>query len=158
MTRVSSIATILISSGTPERRQHYFNEFLDEPGLIERIDNFRVETSKLAQLINILRTEMKGKPINDSMKSDEGIKSFTRAFMKMARIEKLRKLEENIANYRKSTNPKDKLMCLMLKAQQLKMKEEDEKTMQLELEAAVKEKKETDAENKEEVGEEETKN
>jgi len=38
------------------------------------------------------------------------------------------------------------------------MKEEDEKTMQLELEAAVKEKKETDAENKEEVGEEETKN
>jgi len=73
MTRVSSTATILISSGTPERRQHYFNEFLIDVGLTEKIDSFKVETSKVAQLINILRTELKGKPLSESVKSAEGI-------------------------------------------------------------------------------------
>jgi len=47
----------------------------------------------------------------------------------MVRIEKLKKLEANIENYRNSTKPKDKLMCLMLKAQLMKMKEEDEKQL-----------------------------
>jgi hypothetical protein len=80
MNRVCSVATILISSGTPERRNHYFNEFLVDEGLIERIDHFKVETSKLAQLINLLRTEMKDKPLKDSVKGPEGILAFTRAF------------------------------------------------------------------------------
>ena len=46
MSRVSSIGTILISSGTPERRLHLFQEQLE--GKYERIEEFKVEISKLA--------------------------------------------------------------------------------------------------------------
>ena len=85
-------------------------------GKFDRIDEFTVEISKLAQLINILRTELKDKPLKDSVKGSRGPEVFKKAFETMVRLEKEKNLEKNIIKYGNSTDPKTKLMCLMLKA------------------------------------------
>ena len=87
-------AAIIISSGTPERRLHLFEEYVDD--VVDRIEQFRIDVSKLAQLINILRTELKDKPLKDAVKGEEGVEVFKRAMMKMIRFEKEKKLEEQL--------------------------------------------------------------
>ena len=135
MIRVCSYATIIVSSGTPERRLHLFDEYLD--GLVEKTESFRIEISKLAQLINILRTELKDKPLSDAVKGGDGIETFKKAMMKMVRYEKEKKLEEQIQKFGKTTDPRSKLMLLMLKAKRKRDQEVQEKEMQDELEAAA---------------------
>jgi len=111
MMRVCKIATIIVSSGTPERRLHMFEEFLGDV----KVESFRIEISKLAQLINILRTELKDKPLKDAVKGDN-VEVFKNAMMKMVRYEKEKKLEEQIQIFGKKADPRSKLMLLMLKA------------------------------------------
>jgi len=66
MMRVSRVATIMISSGTPEKRMGVFETYLE----CYRIEHFKIELSNLAQLINLLRTELKDKPLSAAMKDD----------------------------------------------------------------------------------------
>jgi hypothetical protein len=84
MMRVNSKATILITSGTPEKRMHYFEKYLESEGLCEKIDQFKIELSNLAQLINLLRTELKDKPLSEAMKNDA--KVFKKVMKEMMRI------------------------------------------------------------------------
>ena len=63
MMRVCRICTILVTSGTPEKRMGYFEKYRD----CERIEPVRIELSNLAQLINLLRTELKDKPLSAAM-------------------------------------------------------------------------------------------
>jgi hypothetical protein len=137
MTRVSSVGTILISSGTPERRMHMFESQLE--GLYEKIDYFKVEISKLAQLINILRTELKDKPLKDSVKGEKGPEVFKKALETMIRIEKEKQLDANILKFGKMADPKAKLMALMLKAKRKKQQEDEEARVLSELQQAAKE-------------------
>jgi len=76
MTRVSKHGIILISSGTPERRMHFFDDFLGED---VEVEHEKIEVSKLAQLINLLRTELKDKPLSHAMKNDHQV--FKKAFL-----------------------------------------------------------------------------
>jgi len=122
MMRVCKIATIIVSSGTPERRLHMFEEFLGDV----KVESFRIEISKLAQLINILRTELKDKPLKDAVKGDN-VEVFKNAMMKMVRYEKEKKLEEQIQIFGKKADPRSKLMLLMLKAKRKRDQEEEEK-------------------------------
>lgn len=50
MMRVASKATVIITSGGPEKRLSYFEKVCD------KIEYQKIEVSKLAQLINLLRT------------------------------------------------------------------------------------------------------
>lgn len=50
MMRVCRTATVIVTSGNPEKRLHYFEK------VSEKIEYKQIEVSKLAQLINILRT------------------------------------------------------------------------------------------------------
>ena len=46
MNRVARTATVIITSGTPDRRMHYFNEYLD--GQFSRIEHHKIEVSNVA--------------------------------------------------------------------------------------------------------------
>jgi hypothetical protein len=115
MYRVSSRALIFISSGTPEKRLPYLREFLGETS---RIEHFELELSNLANLINILRTELKDKPLSHALKDGELLKRAIQVAME--RKEKKRMEEE-------SKDPRKKLLRLMLKAKAKKDREMYEK-------------------------------
>ena len=68
MMRVCKVATVIVTSGTPEKRMNYFNQV--NPA---RTEYHKIETSKLAQLINILRTELKDKPLSHALRNDPEI-------------------------------------------------------------------------------------
>ena len=115
MVRVCKTATIIISSGTPEKRVPFLTEFIKEAGIKCAISAQKIELSRLATLINILRSEMKDKPLSHAMKDQKTLK---RALMEMVNIERTR--IEGV------TDPKKKLLALMLKAKQKKEREEKE--------------------------------
>lgn len=77
MLRVCKVATVIITSGTPEKRMKPF-----EAAGPARIEHYKVEVSKLASLINILRTELKDKPLSHAMKNDHEI--FKKAFKELS--------------------------------------------------------------------------
>ena len=68
MLRVASNAVVVISSGTPDRRMKYFNEFL--AGRFSSIEHHELNVSQLAQLINILRTDLKDKPLSHAIRNE----------------------------------------------------------------------------------------
>jgi len=103
MMRVCRIATVIITSGGPEKRMHYFEK------VTKNIEYHRIEVSKLAQLINILRTELGNKPLADSMKDDSKI--LKQAFEELVAIERIKKLEIEA-----KTDPRKKLALMMYKA------------------------------------------
>ena len=74
MMRVCSVATVIISSGTIEKRVPFFNEFLQDDFPKSNVQAIKIELSRLATLINILRTEMKDKPLSHAMKDQEMLK------------------------------------------------------------------------------------
>lgn len=113
MMRVCRTATVIVTSGTPEKRMHYFEKVCSRT-----IEYKQIEVSKLAQLINILRTELKGKPLADAMKDDH--KVFKEAMHELAAIERIKRLEAEA-----KTNPKVKLALMMYKAK--RMMEQKEK-------------------------------
>lgn len=72
-----------------------------------KIEHFELELSHLANLINILRTELKDKPLSHALKDEDLLR---RAIMlTMEAQEKKRMAEE-------SKDPRKKLLRLMLKA------------------------------------------
>lgn len=76
MLRVSSKAAVIVTSGTPEKRIPYLTEFSEEyaesqNGVKYQIDHFELELSHLANLINILRTELKDKPLSHALKDGD---------------------------------------------------------------------------------------
>ena len=68
MLRVSRKAVVIVSSGTPEKRIPYLTEFTDGR---YKIDQIGLELSHLASLINILRTELKDKPLSHALKDPD---------------------------------------------------------------------------------------
>jgi protoheme ferro-lyase len=68
MLRVSSKAVIIISNGTPEKRLPYLEEFTEGKSTIE---HFELQLNNLANIINILRTELKDKPLSHALKDPE---------------------------------------------------------------------------------------
>lgn len=68
MMRVASKAVVIISSGTPDKRMKFFEEYTDNK---YKIEHFELELSKLAQLINILRTDLKDKPLSHALKDKD---------------------------------------------------------------------------------------
>ena len=117
MMRVCKEAVVVITSGTPDRRMSYFNEFLE--GQFSSIEHHQLETSQLAQLINILRTDLKDKPLSYAVKNDPEI--LKRALLEMQRIKKERELAEGA-----KTDPRKKLLLLMMRARNLKLREKEE--------------------------------
>ncbi len=85
MMRVCRTATVIVTSGTPEKRLCYFEK------VCSKIEYQQIEVSKLAQLINILRTELKDRPLADAMKDDHKI--FREAMHELAAIERIKRLE-----------------------------------------------------------------
>ena len=71
MVRVSRIATIIVSSGTPEKRLPNLLKFTNN---LYKIEYVELELSKLANLINLLRTELKDKPLSHALKDKEVLK------------------------------------------------------------------------------------
>ena len=69
MMRVNRVATIMITSGTPEKRMRYFEEHLD----CAKIEHFKIELSNLALMINLLRTELKDQPLSAALKDDSRV-------------------------------------------------------------------------------------
>ena len=82
MNRVAREATVIITSGTPDRRMHYFTEFLD--GQFEEIIHHKIEVSNVAHLINLLRAELKDKPLSHAIKKDPEV--FKHAIKELGRI------------------------------------------------------------------------
>jgi len=117
MNRVASTATVIITSGTPDRRMHYFTEFLE--GQYSEIVNHKIEISNVAHLINILRAELKNKPLSHAIKKDPEV--FKKAIAEMARIKREKELAEAA-----KTDPKSKLLLLLLKGKRMKEKEAEE--------------------------------
>ena len=90
MNRVARVATVIITSGTPDRRMHYFTEFLENQYL--KIEHHKIEVSNVAQLINILRTELKNKPLSHAIKNEPEV--FKTALKELARIKQEKELQE----------------------------------------------------------------
>jgi hypothetical protein len=68
MVRVSRKAVIIVSSGTPDKRLPFLTEFTQGKC---KIEHFELELSHLANLINILRTELKDKPLSHALKDPD---------------------------------------------------------------------------------------
>jgi len=83
MIRVCRHSTIIISCGTEEKRMPYLEEFTKD--ICSSIEVTQIELSKLAQLINILRSELKDKPLSYALK-DKAV--FMKAMMIMAEDQK----------------------------------------------------------------------
>ena len=113
MNRVARVATVIITSGTPDRRMHYFTEFLENQ--YSKIEHHKIEVSNVAQLINILRTELKNKPLSHAIKNEPEV--FKTALKELARIKQEKELQEQA-----KTDPRAKLLLLMLKAKHAKEK------------------------------------
>lgn len=139
MLRVSSVATVIISSGTESKRVPFFKEYTAETFPNLKIDQFKLELSTSAQLINILRTELKDKPLSHAMKDKAVLK---RAMQELLNIEK-RKME----NIQAIKDPRKKLLALMMKA---KMKRQQEQFDQTYAEKENQESKEKEQESAEE--------
>ena len=90
MNRVARVATVIITSGTPDRRMHYFTEFLENQ--YSKIEHHKIEVSNVAQLINILRTELKNKPLSHAIKNEPEV--FKTALKELARIKQEKELQE----------------------------------------------------------------
>ena len=82
MLRVARHSVVVISSGTPDRRMKYFNEFLE--GRFTEIEHKQLEVSQLAQLINILRTDLKDKPISHAIRQEPEV--LKKALLEINRI------------------------------------------------------------------------
>lgn len=76
MIRVSRKAVVIISSGTPEKRIPYLTEFIETSPSAGKvtIEDYKLEISNLANLINILRTEMKDRPLSHALLDREVLK------------------------------------------------------------------------------------
>lgn len=107
MMRVCRIATIIITSGGPEKRMHYFEQ------ITKKIEYHKIEVSKLAQLINILRTGLGNKPLSSVMKDDSDV--LKEALQEMVALERIKRLE-----LESKSDPKKRLALIMYKAK-LKM-------------------------------------
>ena len=118
MLRVASHSVVVVSSGTPDRRMNYFSEFLE--GKYTSIEHEVVEISQLAQLINLLRNELKDKPLSHALRKEPEI--LKKALLEMSRIQRERKLTEEA-----KTDPRKKLLLLMIKASNMKKRQEEEK-------------------------------
>lgn len=103
MMRVCRKATVIVTSGTPEKRMHYFEK------VSQTIEYKQIEVSKLAQLINILRTELKDRPLADAMKDDHKI--FKAAMQELTAFERIKRLEVEA-----KTDPRKRLALMMYKA------------------------------------------
>jgi hypothetical protein len=68
MIRVSSLATVIITSGVEKKRMPNLTEFSQEAAPNSSIEVYELELSTSAQLINILRTELKDKPLSHALK------------------------------------------------------------------------------------------
>jgi len=112
MVRVSRKGVIIVSSGTPEKRLPFLTEFTKGKC---KIEHFELELSHLANLINILRTELKDKPLSHALKDPD----ILRRAMQLATAATERKRAEEEAK-----DPRKKLLRLMLKA---KAKHDQEK-------------------------------
>lgn len=110
MLRVSRQAVVIVTSGTPEKRLKVF-----EASGAREIIYHKLEVSKLASLINLLRAELKDKPLSHAMKDDHAI--FKKCFKELADQQRLARLREEM-----KTDPKKKLAYMMFKA--AKMREE----------------------------------
>jgi len=114
MLRVCSIATILVSSGTPEKRMSYFSDYLD----CARIEQCRIELSNLAQLINLLRSELKDKPLSAAMNDDQRV--LKKVMREMGRIKREKGLEAEAV-----TDKRKKLGLMMLKVKHKAEREQE---------------------------------
>ena len=103
MMRVCSKATVIITSGGPDKRLPVFEK------VCSNIQYEKIEVSKLAQLINILRTELGNKPLAEAMKNDS--KVLKDAMEELAAIERIKRLEQEA-----KTDLRKKLALLMYKA------------------------------------------
>jgi hypothetical protein len=117
MLRVSTKAAILISSGVPDKRLPYLEEFTE--GKL-KIEHFELELSHLANLINILRTELKDKPLSHALKDEELLR---RAIKATIEAQERKRMEEE------SLDPRKKLLRLMLKAKAKRDQEIREKEL-----------------------------
>ena len=113
MYRTCSEAVIIISNGTADKRLPFLQDFC--PG--SPIDVFELELSLSAQIINVLRTELKDKPLSHAFKDPVLL---AKALNTAMQAQERRKEEEAM------TDPKKRLLRLMLKAK-AKMKEEQAK-------------------------------
>lgn len=106
MLRVSTKGVVLISSGTPEKRVPFLEEFTEGKC---KIEHFELELSHLANLINILRTELKDRPLSHALKDEDLLR---RAIMATIEAQEKKRMEEE------SKDPRKKLLRLMLKAKE----------------------------------------
>ena len=71
MLRVARESVCIITSGTPEKRLPYFEEFIG--GQYERIEHFEIDMSSMSHLINLMRSELRDKPLSYAIKEDPRI-------------------------------------------------------------------------------------
>lgn len=102
MMRVCREATVVITSGSPAKRMPVFET------VCSKIEYHKVEVSKLAQLINILRTSIGNKPLSHVMKETNLLKD---AMEELAAIERIKRLEQE-----SQTDKSKKLALLLYKA------------------------------------------
>jgi hypothetical protein len=71
MLRVSRKAVVIISNGTPDKRLPFLHSFKSEG---DTVTSFELELNSMSHLINILRTELKDKPLSHALKDPELLK------------------------------------------------------------------------------------
>lgn len=103
-----------ISNGTPEKRLAFFKKYLF--GYEFEIEHHEQDLSRMARLINILRSDLKDKPLSHAFKQVDVLKG---ALMQIVEAEREKDLVIN-----KDDDPKKKLMKMMLR---IKKKNEEGK-------------------------------
>jgi hypothetical protein len=129
MLRVCRDCVVIVTSGTPEKRMGPLKDFTN---YAHKIDHFELELSKLALLINILRTELKDKPLSHALK-DRNL--FTKALQESTFLFKqILCIVVNIERekIREIKDPKKKLLNLIMKAKLKKDREDKERAEALE--------------------------
>jgi len=113
--------SVIITHGTPEKRMHIFDSY----DCRKNVDIYakKLKLSDLAQLINLLRSDLKDKPLSHALKDKEYMKNAIKELM-------LIKKEEELLN---STNAKHKMIGLMLKARRVKAEEQKNSELKKEI-------------------------
>ena len=107
--RVCRKAVVIISNGTPDKRLPFLESFKYES---DTISSFELELNSMSHLINVLRTELKDKPLSYALKDPELLK---KALGMVQETQQRRREQEE------RKDPRKRLLRLMMKAAQMKL-------------------------------------
>eukprot|EP00826_Nyctotherus_ovalis_P038021 TRINITY_DN3527_c0_g2_i3.p1 TRINITY_DN3527_c0_g2~~TRINITY_DN3527_c0_g2_i3.p1 ORF type:complete len:176 (-),score=68.55 TRINITY_DN3527_c0_g2_i3:119-646(-) len=118
MVRVSRQHTVIITHGAPEKRLKHFEGYECHKDVT--VSYKQVSLSNMAQLINYMRSDRTGKPLKEVLQDKEYMLGAVKESKEECKVVMLLRKEEELLE---STEPKHKMIGMMLRTRRLKQEE-----------------------------------